>query len=126
MDADLTAKCAYIFKRLNADKIKSVSVSFSGGGDDGTLEISDWDVVDKTHVYDPMDYITPFSWHSASDTKLTIDELISNISEEILNFYGVDYCNNEGNEGYIFFDIENGKIETQYRTYSSATESLYI
>jgi hypothetical protein len=126
MNADLTAKCAYIFKKLNAEQVKSVSVSFSGGGDDGTLEISDWDTIDKTHVYDPMDEITPFVTYTGSNTKLTIYELISNISEEVLCLYDVDYCNNNGNEGYIFFDIENGKIETQYRNYTSVTESLYI
>ena len=126
MDADLTAKCAYIFKKLKADRVKSVSVSFSGSGDDGTLEINDWDVVDNTHVYDPMDDTTPFSSRYSGNTKLTIDDLISDISEEILNFYDVDYCNNYGNDGYIFFDIENGKIETQYKAYRDVTESLYI
>lgn len=125
MDADLTSKCAYIFKKLKSDKVKSVSVSFSGSGDDGTLEINDWDV-DNTHVYDPMDDITPFSSCYSGDMKVSISDLISEISENILNFYDVDYCNNDGNEGYIFFDIQNGKIETQYRTYSSVTESLYI
>ena len=122
MDAELTAQCAYIFKRLNSSGVKDVAVSFSGSGDDGNLEITNWNPYPQENSFEEG---TPFT-RDGSDVNLTFCELIEYASEHILNLYDVDYCNNEGNEGYICFNAELGKIETNYRTYGEVTEDLYI
>jgi hypothetical protein len=117
MNADLTAKCAYIFKRLKATGTKSIYISFSGSGDDGRLEISDWSSVENSQD----DYET-------DETPFGIDfvDLIEKTADDILEFYDVDYCNNNGNEGYIYFDVISGNIETNFKTYGETTESMYI
>jgi hypothetical protein len=118
MNADLTAKCAYIFKRLKANGTKSIDISFSGSGDDGRLEITDWSWVENNQAKEDETDETPFGMDFVA--------LIERTAEDILEFYNVDYCNCNGNEGYIFFDVMSGHIETNFRTYGETTEKLYI
>lgn len=118
MNAETTAQSAFLFKKLKDNKVTKLSVTFYGQGDDGTMEIADIYWKDGEVRYNPMDDETPFS--------MNVDELVYEISGEILYSYGVDYCNNAGNEGYIIFDTESGEIKTTYRTYGQVEEKLYI
>jgi hypothetical protein len=122
MNADLTAKCAYLFDTLKKNGVRSIEMSFSGSGDDGQME---WQNVDYIKEYDgSWDDLTIFN--SYGNVKLTLGELVDEITEGVIDFYGVDYQNDEGNSGSVVFDVETGRISTTYQVYQTKEESLYI
>lgn len=132
MNADTTAKCAYLFDALKKNGVRSIEMSFSGSGDDGQME---WQNVDYIKEDDgKWDNLTIFNSYGNAghhpgggyDPRLTLGQLVEEISEGVIDFYGIDYQNDEGNNGSIVFDVETGRISTTYQVYETKEELLYI
>jgi len=135
MNPDITAKCAYLFDTLKKHGIKYIEVNFQGGGDDGQMDWGSVGYATKDISLEESQSIwespTIFCWGGGMSGgkdkgNITIGELVDEISEGIVDFYDIDYCNNEGNNGGVLFNIETGKITTRYQVYETKEEELYI
>lgn len=135
MNADTTAKCAYLFETLKKHRIKYIEIEFHGSGDDGQMEWGSVGFADKNVSLEDSQSIwdspTIFCWGGETSGgkdkgNMTIGELVDEIAEQVIDFYDIDYCNNEGNNGSIVFDVETGKIATRYQVYETKEENLYI
>lgn len=129
MNAELTAKCAYLFDTLKKNGVRRIEMSFSGSGDDGQVEWQNVDYIPYTLPpikEDHDNWDDPTIFNSYGNVKLTLGELVDEITEGVIDFYGVDYQNDEGNSGSVVFNVETGRISTTYQVYQTKEESLYI
>jgi len=136
MNADKTSKCIYLFEFLKKKGVRYLEVSFDGSGDDGQMS---WGTIGYKDKISP-EYASNEIWEKKTifcygggssggcdEGNMTVGELVINdISEYVVNFYDIDYMNNEGNSGNIVFNVETGEISTSYRVYETKTEKLYI
>lgn len=126
MNADLTYKCLYLFESLKKKKVSSFEIWFSGSGDDGQLEWGNISYKEEM-VDDFWDEPTIFSYSNLlGKENITFDDLAMEIAEGVIDFYDIDYQNNEGNNGRIRFNVDTGEISTSYQVYETKTEYTYI
>lgn len=121
MDADTTARCAYMFETLKKHGVNYLEVTFYGSGDDGQLDFGSVGFVDKSKEKE-----NPNLWDEETIFGNDLGSLVEEVAGGVIDFYDIDYCNNEGNDGSIFFDISSGRITTNYRIHTRAEENLYI
>lgn len=121
LEKDIKNKINYIFDVLDKNKIKNVCVDFSGGGDDGNMEIAshDGDLKDED-----IFWIEPtifggerynYSSNKMEKSFYELQELILTVSEILLDYKGIDYANGNGNDGSICFDVKKKEINMFYQ-----------
>ena len=121
LEKDIKNKINYIFDVLDKNKIKNVCVDFSGGGDDGNMEIAshDGDLKDED-IFWTEPTIFGGERYNYSSNKMEksfyeLQELILEVSEILLDYKGVYYANVNGNDGSICFDVKKKEINMFYQ-----------
>lgn len=121
LEKDIKNKINYIFDVLDKNIIKNVCVDFSGGGDDGTMEIAshDGDVKDEDifwtepTIFEDQKY--NYAARKMEKSFFELQELILYVCEILLDYKGVDYMNGNGNDGSICFDVKKKEINMFYQ-----------
>lgn len=105
----------YIFDILEKNECKNLTVQYSGGGDDGQMQLSDFSSTNDDKVRMSLDEPTIFSSMYYTDDNLDLCHLIEEISENLLNQLGVDWVNGQGSSGEVFFDVEKKTVTVGYQ-----------
>lgn len=121
LEKNIKNKINYIFDVLDKNKIKNVCVDFSGGGDDGNMEIAshDGDLKDEDIFWtEPTIFGGErynYSSNKMENSFYELQELILEVSEILLDYKGIDYANGNGNDGSICFDVKKKEINMFYQ-----------
>tara|TARA_R100000995_G_C3484124_1_gene126032 strand:- start:1753 stop:2166 length:414 start_codon:yes stop_codon:yes gene_type:complete len=96
----LTIKHRLELRKLKDQNVSKVEISYSGGGDDGCIDIYEAWTVD---VYGKEKYDKDIDLTSFSDA---FDDYIYELLSDTIEW---DWVNNEGGYGMLEIDVENGK-----------------
>lgn len=104
----------YIFDILEKNGFENVAIQYSGGGDDGQMELGFYSPKnDKISV--AFDEPTIFTSMYYGDETLDLLHLLEEISENFLNELGVDWINGMGGNGEVFFDVKKRSVTVGYQ-----------
>jgi hypothetical protein len=99
-----------------------LTIQYSGGGDDGQMEISDFSSKNDDKMRMSLDEPTIFeSMYYANETMYYANEnmdlfhLLEEIAENLLNKLDVDWVNGNGSCGEVFFDVKKKNITVGYQ-----------
>lgn len=104
---------------LIAHQITYVTVSFDGGGDDGSINDISFDPGDQnTPVKNaPVEYLATARlfddgrWTTQlAPQQTTLSEAIEELTYDYLNETGVDWCNNDGGFGELVIDVAQNTV----------------
>jgi len=109
----------YIFDVLAKNKCSFFSMRFSGEGDDGQMMVDDHDCAGLV-LTEP----TIFQDHDGDYSSL--EELIEQVCHVILEDLDVDYCNGNGNNGSVYFDVKNKEVKTHYLVSKTAISKISV
>lgn len=121
----LTPQRAAIFAALKYAGIATVTVSFSGGGDSGSID----DVSAMNAGGDPVDLPEDAQLQFTRSGELvaqTLKEAIIDLADAVLERCGHDWYNNEGGQGEVILHVEEQRIELQISiNYMSSEDFSY-
>jgi hypothetical protein len=113
-------------RKLQLIGCSKVAVEFSGSGDSGQINgVAFYDANDNLFTPDPSHTITfqlPEStfnhvtqqWESKVNTHdLPLSEAIEKVADKALDATGLDWWNNEGGQGYVYFHVSNGRLDIE-------------
>jgi hypothetical protein len=104
----------YIFTILKNSGCDNISINYSGGGDDGQMELGDY-VPNNNKIRICLDEPTIFNSMYHESEELDFFNLLEEISEYFLNVLGVDWVNGMGSSGQVFFDVEKRNVTVGYQ-----------
>lgn len=105
----------YIFDILEKNDCENLTIQYSGGGDDGQMELSNFSSKDDDKVRMSLDEPTIFESMYYANENLDLFHLLEEIAENLLNKLDVDWVNGNGSCGEVFFDAKNKKITVGYQ-----------
>lgn len=112
IEKELKSKINYLFDILKKNNVDQITISFYGSGDDGNMEFND--IVGEINLDEPTIY------------DISLEELICNISDHILDKKGIDYANGAGNNGVIVYTVEGKQIDMEYQVIQNAEYSFNV
>jgi hypothetical protein len=113
----------YIFDVLAKNKCSFFEMGFSGGGDDGQMQVDDHDCA-GLDLTEPTIFIDPYQVDG--DNHFSLEELIEQVCHVILIDLDVDYCNGNGNNGSVYFDVKNREVKTHYLVSQTAVSKISV
>ena len=105
----------YIFDILEKNGCENLTIQYSGGGDDGGMQLSDFSSTNDDKVRMSLDEPTIFNSMYYVDENMDFYHLLEEISENLLNKLGVDWVNGQGSCGEVFFDAKNKTVTVGYQ-----------
>jgi hypothetical protein len=106
----------YIFHILNENDCEGLSIQYSGGGDDGQIELGHISGKDETKVRIALDEPTIFnSMYYESEESSDLFHIIEEVSEHFINELGIDWVNGLGSSGEVFFDVKKKDVTVSYQ-----------
>ena len=131
---ELKERINYLFDIFNKNNIQSVEVTFYGSGDDGDMELGDvilndpeGKVVYAEHDYMNWDEPTIFKFeHRVANEHISLYELLTSVSDFLLDQKGIDYCNGSGNNGRITYTIKDKQVHMDYVVKRDAEYSFNV
>lgn len=120
LDKELKEKINYLFAVLDKNDVKEVRIDFYGSGDDGNMELGetfDKSSTDKNFVRGSVNWDEPTIFDRNSycgTTNMSLYELITDVSDHLLDMKGVDYSNGDGNQGCVVFDVVEKQVNLSY------------
>ena len=120
---DRKVRLKYIFDVLDKNKCSEFCLSFSGGGDDGTMDVNGWETTaeDKETqnkiIRQCLDEPVIFEDFTQDQS---FYNLLEDAGERFLHDLDVDWVNGMGNSGGIIFDVKNRKVRVTYQIIEDA------
>ena len=105
----------YIFDILVKNNCENVTIRYSGGGDDGQMELSDFSSKNDDKFRITLKEPTIFESMYYANENLTFHHLLEETSENLLNQLGVDWVNGNGSCGEVFFDVKSKNVVVGYQ-----------
>ena len=105
----------YIFDILEKNDCENLTIQYSGGGDDGQMEIYDFSSTNDDKVRMSLDEPTIFESMYYSDENMDLFHLLQEIAESLLNKLGVDWVNGNGSCGDVYFDAKKKTVTVGYQ-----------
>ena len=109
----------YIFDVLAKNKCSFFEMGFSGGGDDGQMQVDDHDCAG-------LDFHEPTIFQDYDGDYFSLVELIEQVCHVILQDLDVDYCNGNGNNGSLYFNVKNKEVKTHYLVSQTAVSKISV
>lgn len=115
----------YIFDILEKNGCKDLTIQYSGGGDDGQMELGGFtaaniEAQDKINIC--LDEPTIFNSMYYGNENLDLCHLLEEISENLLNQLGVDWVNGHGSCGEVYFDVKKKTVTVGYQVMEEKEE----
>lgn len=111
---EIKQRINYIFDILQENKINVLVVRFFGSGDDGNMEIDSYDgpEIDTT---EPTIFLGD-TWKNGKYEKdnITLEQVIYDVCDYMLDQKGIDYANGNGNDGTISFTVKDKQVSMNY------------
>lgn len=128
--AERKVRINYIFDVLEKNGCESVAVEYSGGGDDGQMELSHFVPKDNDKINIALDEPTIFSnsvydainGNTSSGDEISLYHLLQEIAEVLLEGLGVDWINGQGSSGNVFFDVKKKNVVVGYQVMEEKEE----
>jgi hypothetical protein len=122
-----------ILPRLRQQGIETVTVSFEGSGDSGSIEHVDYHpqgnaagiTNEMVEHLSTQRYFDDGAWRSTLTPEVTtLGDVVEALTYDYLEETGVDWCNNDGGYGELNIDVTNGTVslEVNVRYTESTTE----
>ena len=92
-----------------------MTIQYSGGGDDGQMEISDFSSTNDDKVRMSLDEPTIFESMYYANENMDLFHLLEEIAESLLNKLGVDWVNGNGSCGEVYFDVKKKTVTVGYQ-----------
>ena len=105
----------YIFDILEKNDCENLTIQYSGGGDDGQMEISDFSSTNDDKVRMSLDEPTIFESMYYANENMDLFHLLEEIAESLLNKLGVDWVNGNGSCGEVYFDVKKKTVTVGYQ-----------
>jgi hypothetical protein len=109
----------YIFDVLAKNNCSFFEMGFSGGGDDGQMQVDDHDCAG-------LNLTEPTIFQDYDGEHFSLEELIEQVCHVILHDLDVDYCNGNGNNGSVYFDVKNKEVKTHYLVSQTAISKISV
>lgn len=107
-------KINYIFDVLKQNKINVLIVRFFGSGDDGNMEIDSYDGP-EIDLDEPTIFVeSVYKNGTYQPDNVGLEHVIFSVCDYMLDSKGVDYANENGNEGTISFTVSNKNVSMNY------------
>lgn len=115
-----------LMKILRENQVSLVTVEYDGSGDSGSISGVDFeaegskDVKNKTvEMYDMIS-----NWEEDKKTysktivkkTLSMEDAFSEMAEKILDDRSIDWYNNDGGYGHVYFDFKEGNVRLEHYT----------
>lgn len=114
LNKDNKQKINYIFDVLEQNKINVLIVRFFGSGDDGNMEIDSYDGP-EIDLDEPTIFVeSVYKAGKYEPDNASLEQLIFNVCDYMLNTKGIDYANGNGNDGTISFTVRNRNVSMNY------------
>ena len=105
----------YIFDILEKNDCENLTIQYSGGGDDGQMENSDFSTTNDDKVRMSLDEPTIFESMYYANENMDLFHLLEEIAESLLNKLGVDWVNGNGSCGEVYFDVKKKTVTVGYQ-----------
>ena len=105
----------YIFDILEKNDCENLTIQYSGGGDDGQMELSGFSSTNDDKVRMSLDEPTIFNSLCYVDENMDLYHLLEEISENLLNKLDVDWVNGQGSCGEVYFDVKKKTVTVGYQ-----------
>ena len=98
LGAEVKEKCRLLFAELEEKKVTVLKVPFSGSGDEGFVDASEFEAEGKSE-----------------DGKAVIDtEAVRELTYEVLDAHGGDFANNEGGYGNVVYRVKDREVFVEF------------
>jgi hypothetical protein len=105
----------YIFDILEKNDCENLTIQYSGGGDDGQMELSDFSSKNDDKMRMSLDEPTIFESMYYANENLDLFHLLEEIAENLLNKLDVDWVNGNGSCGEVYFDVKKKTVTVGYQ-----------